>query len=157
MLRFKKNVQISYVCQYYVDGYNLTVLKYESQFRSLTTRCLHIGRTLDIRAFSMSFFLTFRQRILIIVILQHLLPLPGFLLLGQNIYDHFMSALQSDPLTFQTAFGEINLVPNKIATFLFVVEDETKYAPERFFAIVLSLQVCAQNLTAKCFEKDAKG
>jgi hypothetical protein len=68
-----------------------------------------------------------------------------------------MSALQSDPLTFQTAYGEINLVPNKIATFLFVVADETKYAPERFFAIVLSLQVCAQNLIAKCFEKDAKG
>jgi hypothetical protein len=139
-------VQISYVCQYYVDGYNLTVLKYESQFRSLTTRCLHIGRTLDIRAFSM-FFLTFRQRILIIVILQHLLPLPGFLLLGQNIYDHFMSALQSDPLTFQTAYGEINLVPNKIATFFFVV----KICPGKIFRDSLKFASLCPNPHSKMF------
>jgi UDP-xylose/UDP-N-acetylglucosamine transporter B4 len=30
---------------------------------------------------------------------QHLLPLPGFLLLGQNIYEHFLIAMNSAPLT----------------------------------------------------------
>jgi hypothetical protein len=64
-----------------------------------------------------------------------------------------MSALQSDPLTFQTAYGEINLVPNKIATFLFVV----KICPAKIFSDSRTFASYAQNLTAKCFEKDAKG
>ena len=47
---------------------------------------------------------------------QHLLPLPGFLLLSQNIYDHFISSLQSKPLVLQTASGEIDLIiPSMIA------------------------------------------
>jgi hypothetical protein len=48
--------------------------------------------------------------------LQHLLPLPGFLLLSGNIWDHFVSALQSKPLILQTSSGEINLlIPSMIA------------------------------------------
>ena len=50
------------------------------------------------------------------IILQHLLPLPGFLLLSQNIYEHFMMAVQSKPLLLQIGGEEINLlIPSMIA------------------------------------------
>jgi hypothetical protein len=50
------------------------------------------------------------------IILQHLLPLPGFLLLSQNIYEHFMMAVHSKPLLLQIGGEEINLlIPSMIA------------------------------------------
>lgn len=46
----------------------------------------------------------------------HLLPLPGFLLLTQNIWDHLMLALESKPLVLQFGDEPVNLlVPTTIA------------------------------------------
>jgi hypothetical protein len=62
--------------------------------------------------------------------LQHLLPLPGFLLLYQNIADHFISALHSKPLTLQLESGEINLlIPSMIAYLIGYVLMQVRHGP----------------------------